>query len=235
MRVSRGRSSNVRRQRVDLRQAVTFARSWRGVDPERVALWGTSLGGNHVVEVAASDPRIAAVVLNVPALDAIRGANLTEKRRRANVGYTQVLATTGQLLGAAAIDALRGALGLSPRYIAVYGAPGRAFFTDPALAPRFAGVAAGSPTWQNRVAPRFLFQVPRLRPGTMERITAPLLACIASRDAEVSAAFVKAQVAKARRGEVREYPVDHFETYHGATFEQVAADQLEFLQRHLRP
>src|SRR5512134_1099992 len=32
------------------------------VDSDQVALWGTSLGGGHVVTVAADDPSIAAVV-----------------------------------------------------------------------------------------------------------------------------------------------------------------------------
>ena len=34
-------------------------------------------------------------------------------------------------------------------------------------------------------------------------------------------------------GEPREYPVRHFDMYHGAVREQVAADQLAFLVRHL--
>lgn len=61
------------RQRVDLRNAVIFARTCAGIDRERIALWGTSLGGGHVLDVAANDPSIAAVVANVPAIDLLRG------------------------------------------------------------------------------------------------------------------------------------------------------------------
>lgn len=224
---------DVLEQRADLRRAVAFARATPQLDPDRIALWGTSLGGSHVTELAADDRRIAAAILNMPALDAVKGANLKAKLERVGASRTLLVITTLRLLGAATLDALRGALGLSPRYIAVYGKPGQAFFTDPALAERFATVAAGSPTWQNRVAPRFLFGAPRYREGTMERITAPLLVCLASHDVEVSAAFVKAKVAKAPRAEVREYPVDHFDLYHGEAFAQVAADQTAFLREHL--
>ncbi|MEV7397524.1 hypothetical protein [Aeromicrobium sp. NPDC092404] len=35
--------------------------------------------------------------------------------------------------------------------------------------------------------------------------------------------------------EVRNYPVDHFDVYDGSWQEQVFADQLEFLARHLNP
>lgn len=224
---------DVSEQRADLRRAVALARSYAGIDPERIALWGTSLGGSHVAELAASDPRITAVVLNMPALDAFKGANLAAKLERANMSRARMLGITARLVGVAALDALRGVLGLSPRYIAVYGEPGKAFFADPALAERFARVAAGSPTWRNRVAPRFLFQAPRYREGTMERITAPLLVCLATDDVEVSGTFVKDKASKASRAEVREYPAGHFDMYHGAVFEQVAADQAEFLREHL--
>lgn len=84
------------------------------------------------------------------------------------------------------------------------------------------------------MAPRFLFQAPRLREGTLERITAPMLVCLARDDVELSSAFVKEKVRAAPRAEVREYPVGHFDMYHGATFEQVAADQAAFLREHLR-
>lgn len=122
---------------------------------------------------------------------------------------------------------------ISPRYIQVYGRAGEAFFTDPSLAGRFRTVEANSPTWENRVAPRFLFGAPRYREGTMERIGVPLLISLASKDVEVSSAFVKEKASKAPRAEIKEYPADHFEMYHGATFEQVVAGQIDFLRKHL--
>ncbi|WP_437720417.1 alpha/beta hydrolase [Sorangium sp. So ce861] len=226
---------DVRKQRADLRAAVELARSRPGIRPDRVALWGTSLGGSHVVEIAAEDPRVAAVILNMPALDALAGSNVTAKRERARAGRATLVWVTARLLAAAVSDAARGALGRPPRYLAVYGAPGEAFFTDPELASRFERVAAESPTWQNRVAARFLLGVPRYREGTMERIAAPLLVCLAESDVEISAAFVKEKAARAPRAEVRTYPGGHFDLYHGDVFEQVAADQAEFLRAHLTP
>jgi dienelactone hydrolase len=224
---------DVRKQRADLQRAVALARTYQGIDPERIALWGTSLGGSHVVDLAARDARIAAVICNMPALDALRGGNVAAKMRRAQVSRSQMAGATARLLAAAAIDAVRGLIGLSPRYIAVYGRPGEAFFTDPSLAERFRTVEENSPTWENRVAPRFLFGAPRYREGTMERIRVPLLISLASKDVEVSSAFVKEKARKAPRAEIKEYPADHFEMYHGATFEQVVADQIDFLRKHL--
>ena len=39
--------------------------------------------------------------------------------------------------------------------------------------------------------------------------------------------------AKAPRGEIRRYPVGHFDIYMGKQFERVVADQLAFLQTHV--
>ena len=82
--------------------------------------------------------------------------------------------------------------------------------------------------WRNRMTPRFFFTAPRYREGTIERIVAPLMVTIARDDEVISSEFVKQKAARARHPEIREYPVRHFEIYHGATRDQVAADQLTF-------
>jgi hypothetical protein len=220
-------------QRADLRAAVDFARRQPEIDAERIALWGTSLGGSHVALAAAEDARITALVLNMPALDPLVGGNVPAKRKRLDVSWAAIACTTLQLLAAAVHDALRAALGRSPRYLAVYGEPGTAFFTDPELADNFARVTASSPTWENRVAARFLLGLPRYRKGTMERIAAPILVCLAEHDLEVSTSYVKRTVAKAKRAEVRVYSAGHFEMYHGDALEKVVADQTAFLYAHL--
>ncbi len=223
---------DVRKQRTDLRMAVALARRLEGIDPDRVALWGTSLGGSHVVELAAQDARICALICNVPGLDVVKGGNAAAKAKAAHASPRQLVTASAQLLAAAALDAARGWLGLSPHYLPVYGKPGRAFFTDPALAENFRRVEAQSPTWQNRVAPRFLFGAPRYRAGTIERIVAPILFSLARNDVELSNAFVKDVARRAAHAEVKEYPVGHFGMYHEA-FEAVSADQVDFLRRHL--
>jgi len=42
------------------------------IDPGRVASWGTSLSGGHVIEAAAHDSEIAAVIAQVPFTDGLR-------------------------------------------------------------------------------------------------------------------------------------------------------------------
>ena len=50
----------------DIRAAMAFARRQVEIDPERIALWGTSLGGGHAVVAGAEDPRLAVVIAQIP-------------------------------------------------------------------------------------------------------------------------------------------------------------------------
>src|SRR2546430_8057025 len=49
----------------DWAAAVAYARSLDGVDPDRIALWGTSFSRGHVVATAADDGRAAAGLAQV--------------------------------------------------------------------------------------------------------------------------------------------------------------------------
>jgi uncharacterized protein len=217
---------DVKRQRHDITAAIRFARTLEGIDPERIALWGTSLGGGHVIAIAADDPHIAAVVSQVPGID------MVNKRARATIKIpTMVLL---KLLMAAVRDAIHGLFGLPPYYIKVFGKPGEtAVFTDPTLQPRFDTMMRESRSWRNEFTPRFYLALPRYKHGTAERIKMPLLVCVADHDVYTSPTFHAWVATQAPRGEVRHYPAEHFDFYHGEMFEQVVRDQIDFLHTHL--
>src|SRR5258705_4147763 len=67
-----------------------------------------------------------------------------------------------------------------------------------------------------------------------DRLPCPILVQIADRDgvAPVKAAQDAAWRATGR-GEVRTYPIGHFDIYTGEPFERAVADQLHFLRRHV--
>jgi len=53
----------------DYAGAIQYARGLKEIDPTKVALWGASLSGGHVIVLAAEDPSIACVVAQCPELD----------------------------------------------------------------------------------------------------------------------------------------------------------------------
>lgn len=57
------------RQVDDFRNAITYAETLPGVDPDRIGIWGSSYSGAHVLVVAAQDRRVKAVCSQVPVVD----------------------------------------------------------------------------------------------------------------------------------------------------------------------
>src|SRR3569833_1198383 len=53
----------------DWRAALDYGRSLTEVDPDRIAVWGTSFGGGHVLRIASEDHGVAAVVAQCPFTD----------------------------------------------------------------------------------------------------------------------------------------------------------------------
>jgi hypothetical protein len=57
-------------QQEDYRNAITWTQIQSEVDPDRIGLWGFSYSGGHVLHLAAFDPRVKAVVAQMPAVNA---------------------------------------------------------------------------------------------------------------------------------------------------------------------
>lgn len=55
-------------QNRDIHNAMDFLLAEPAVDPGRLGLWGSSFGGGHVIYVAGTDPRVKAVVSQVPGM-----------------------------------------------------------------------------------------------------------------------------------------------------------------------
>jgi hypothetical protein len=193
------------------------------VDPDRIALWGTSLSAGHVISVAARDPRIAAVVAQLPFLGVdVRHASPRSGR------------VTRALFAAAVRDKLGGLVGRPPVVVPMVGKPDTvAVFTgseDYAVAQSLAGSA---PAWRNEMAARSLFSLIRYRPGLLAgRLTMPLLVCAAEGDTAASVPLAIRAAEQAPRGQLRRYPGGHFAAYLGGVFEQMVTDQVAFLRRH---
>lgn len=208
-------------QLADWRRAIAFARARPEVDARRVAIWGTSFSGGHVLRLGAEDARLAAVVSQVPFVDG----------RAAPFSLGQML----RLASAGLWDALRARLGLSPHYIPIVAAPGEVgVLTTPDSMPGYLALVKPGRELQNRVAARVVLGVATLRPGdAAERIACPLLVCVATRDAVTPAEPARDVARRAPHGELREYDARHFEVYVPPLFDRVVEDELAFLLKHL--
>jgi hypothetical protein len=216
------------RHRQDYHAAIEFARGLDGVDPDRIALWGTSWAGGHVVYVAADDSRIAAVISQTPDMDGI--AVLREIARHTDWRVSMQAGWAGLK------DLAEAARGRPPHLVPVVGPPGTlGVLTTPDAEPGYREITG--PTWRNEVSARALIAEIANRPITrMEKVACPILVQIADRDSVAPPAAARAAAWRAKgRVEVREYPCLHFQIYLDEWRERAIADQLHFLSRHLAP
>lgn len=215
---------NVKRQVTDWEAAIRFARTLSQIDPDRIALWGTSLSGGHVVTVAASDPTVAAVVAQMPFMGVDPHGSSPRSGR-----------VTRKLFTAAIRDALRGVVGRPPLTVPMVGEPGTvAVFTGVEDYAVTRTLAAGAPEWRNEMAARSLFSLIRYRPGALAgRLVMPLLVCVADADTAASVPLAVRAAQQAPCGELRRYPGGHFAAYLGEVFEHMVTDEIDFLHRHL--
>lgn len=207
------RLASVPRQLEDWRAAVELARGLPGIDPERIAIWGMSLGGGHALSTAAADPRIAAVIALVPMADGLAFSLSTRVLR-----FT-LRATMGRVR--------------------------RRFVTLPAAGPAGAFPAdslasferlAGPNGWRNEIVTDLDYPMPLYRPyRCAARIDAPVLVQLGAHDRLAPRRAVEQAAERARRGELRRYPVDHFSCFWPEHIDEVADDQIDFLRDRLMP
>lgn len=209
-------------QRADIRGAFEFLQADDRIDRDRIALWGTSLGGGHVVVVAADLPDVAAVVAQVP-------FNGFPRRVEGRSGRD-----TARLLWAMLVDRARGVLRMSPKYIPAVGPSGSLAVMASADAARTIETLE-SETWRNQVTPGVLFDMMAYHPDrAAARLTAPLLTCLATRDRESPEVSARRIAEAASDATLLTYPISHFEIYRPDVRRRVLADQIAFLNDRLR-
>jgi dienelactone hydrolase len=214
---------DIKAQLADWRRAVDYALGVAWADPTRLALFGSSFSGGHVVAIAAEDPRVAAVVSQAPFHDGIATVRTLGARNTARLGFHALI----DLVGAAA--------GRGPHYIPAVAEPGGlAVMATHDAQDGFALITPTDSTWVNQVAARIGLHVGLYRPGRLAaKLDCPTLWCVADEDSLCPADTTVKLAQAAPRGEIRRYPTGHFSVYVGEVWEQVIGDQLDFLRRHL--
>jgi uncharacterized protein len=211
------------RQRDDLRAALAFARARPEVDPARMTLWGYSLGGGNVQAVALDEPGIAAAICVAPVVNGMRSL--------LHVGGVRHVA---RLMGAGVRDGVRGLRRREPYRIPAAGPPGSlAALNSPDSAPGFAALTPPGSTWSNSLCARVALAPPYNLARKVRRIPCPTLYCLTEEDDVNPSALGKRAAERAPKGELRLYPGGHFDPFLGENLDRMAADQVEFLQRHL--
>ena len=218
---------SIARQREDWQAALRFVRSLPEVDSSRVVLWGTSFGGGHVIATAAVDHEVVAAVAQCPFTDGVASVLQIAPRESA------------RLILAGAKDRLAQLAARKPVRVKVAARPGELGLMNDgeAVDTVIALLEASGLTeaeYRNEVPARIALEIAFDAPGRKAgQIQCPILFCVCDADTVAPAEATLRHAAKAPRGEIRRYPVGHFDIYIGEPFERVVADQLAFLHTHV--
>jgi dienelactone hydrolase len=219
--------ARIRAELADWQAAIMFARTLPEVDPARLAIWGFSSAGGHVLRLAARDPQLAAAIAQTPNADgqaAVRGA-MRHQRPPAML----------RLIGRGVLDATAGLAGRPPRLVPLSGAPGTvAVLTTPdgrdgalALNP-----ANQYPQWQQAVAARSALGLGLYRPvRDASRIAVPLLVVVCEQDQTAPPEPAIEAARRAPRSELLRLPGGHYAPFLGG-HERAVEAELAFLRRH---
>lgn len=210
----------------DLTAAVTYVRDRKEINPEKIALWGTSAAGGYGLVAAAMDKRIAAVVGQCPALDG--KADSKKALERDGLAFYLKLFVHAQR------DRGRGRLGLSPHMVPIVGRPGTTAMLTAAGAFEGYSKLAG-PNFRNEVCPRLILMGHGPNPiDYAAEVECPVLLQICREDNLLSTeSYEKTAAILGERCQLNKYPCGHFAIYEGEMFEQAVSDQVEFFRKWL--
>ena len=213
------------KQKQDWHAALACVRGLAQVDGKRLAIWGSSFGGAHVIQVAADDHNISAVVSQVMAADTASAVK--------SFGLGYMLKTASLSIA----DSLRGMLGLKPLYLPLVGKPGETAVMNTAECwDGYLGLVPEGSNWRNEVTARSVLRLASYRATTVaHKVTAPTLLMGGQHDSLVAIEDIRKLAAKMPDAVLQEYDCDHFQPYYPPMFETFVSRQADFLVEKLKP
>ena len=213
----------VNQQLDDWRSAIAYVRSLEQIDPERIALWGSSLGGGHVLSIAAEDHRLRAIVAQAPHISGLAAFRA--------LGINQAL----RILPSVLADLFSSWFLRRRSYLSLLGDPGataimvgddsKAFLKNcEILAPQIRlDVAAASVL---SIAAYFPLR-------KMGAVTCPVFMLIANKDGTAPAQDALSAAKRVKKIEIAHFDCGHFDIYVEPVLSPALDKQVKFLQRYI--
>lgn len=214
---------NPTRQLEDWQAVLTHVRALETVDADRIALWGTSFSGGHVIATARDTPNVRAVVSMVPFVD----GRAVMAHQTAHLTTVERLRTLGAALG----DRLTAASGLAPIERPIVSDPhGGGLVDTPGAKEGFLSLVPEGATVVNRTPARVVLDLPRYRPGLpADAVDVPVHVVIALDDQLLPVEPMETLVESLPDATVHRVETGHFGVHAAPWFEPVVAEQVTFL------
>ena len=195
------------RQIADWRDAITVLDRLPEVDSDKgIGVWGSSFAGGLALVVAACDPRVSVVAVQIPHVSGPRNAPLLfSPGELAETRARSVADRTARLGGAA------------PETVPVFTTdPGQLCALPPAVSPKFIAIGERSPNWRNQVTVRSVAHTQEFEPAGWVPFVSPKPMLMVLGELDVCTFTDVQREVFATAGEPKRlvtHPGGHFETY----------------------
>lgn len=216
---------DAKRHLEDFWAAVDYAKTLPDIDASRIALWGTSFAGGHVLTLSSKRKDIAAVIAQVPHVDGLASSLLYPLSKIPRAMYL------------ALSDIIASASGRSPVTIPIVSESGIACLISQDSYEGYKSLIPEGTLLENYVdvPARIMLKVGSYRPvAEAHKIKAPVLIVAAEKDTLIPLWAVRRTAKKIRDCRLEILPVGHFELYKGKYFEKNILIQSDFLKEKLR-
>lgn len=214
---------SIQAQLEDWRTMMAHVATRKSIDARRMILWGTALSGGYVLDLAAEQHGLQAVIAQVPFVD---GAE-TAKR--------YPLTLLPKALKQSSQDYMGAKVGLAPRKLAVANPNMPSYFPTAEVYYGYQSLLNADYYWSGEIPAREFFKLLRYRPiQNVRQINIPVLLIAAKHDSLISIESSREAATNiAPFVDYHEWDMKHFDVYHDDWFEKSVNTQLEFLHQHI--
>ena len=213
-----------RRHIQDWEAAIAHVKNLAEVNGNKMALWGVSYSGGHVIKVAVQHPELAAVVALVPFADG-----------RANM-KTMSFNDMMKAIGAGMRDVFHELTSQAPYCIPVVAKPGDfGCMNSPGTYEGYLAQVPEGSSWLNKFPARACLTASSYRPITVaKRVKCPVSIIMGEYDTVIYTPSIRAMAAAIHDCKFAALPMGHFNFYQDEElFERVIKLQSEFLTERL--
>lgn len=201
--------------------AICHVKQLDEVDNTRIALWGPSFAGGHVIYAATRHEGITAIVSQVPFVDGIASMLMTKPLDLVKTVFAGLW------------DVVKSTVMRKPYYVKAVAKPGEfaAMNTEESWE-GYTNLVPEDSTWENKIPAKVFLMIPLYSPLIKaSKVTCPALIIAAENDSLIPVKAVRWTAGRIKKGELVVLDCNHFEPYYGKWFEKIVTAETEFLLR----
>jgi pimeloyl-ACP methyl ester carboxylesterase len=212
---------SIKKQHQDWLAAISYISKETEIEDSKIILWGSSLSGGHVVEIANQIPTLAAVVSQVPHVNGISSAMAGNPL------------TNLRLTSAAVKDYIGSLFGRPPIYVNACGEPGDlALMTGAGEKEGYLKLVPENFSFNQKVSARFVLSLVNYHPGRqLKSLVMPTLIQVGLRDVTTPSKKTIKYCNRNNNIKVKSYDLGHFSPYVDPDFSTFINDQISFLNK----